>query len=81
MIRLILALATIIVITSGAAFAETADCTGSCPSGQVMVSFADGNNVSCVCKPEAAMDETVGNPDVHEGPIADDGQPPVAEGN
>lgn len=43
---------------------EPIDCSESCPDGQVMVSFADGNNATCICEPAAEMEPTVPNPDV-----------------
>lgn len=52
-----------------AAFADSVDCSGTCPDGQVMVSFADGNNASCICQNAAAMDATVADPNVHEGQV------------
>ncbi len=40
------------------------DCSQSCPSGEVQVSFADGNHTSCMCVTESsgmdATDETAG---------------------
>ena len=38
---------------------ETVDCSGSCDSGKKMVSYSDGNTITCSCVQEAAMDETV----------------------
>ena len=40
------------------------DCSSSCPDGQVMVSFTDGNDVTCLCQPAAEMDPTVSDPDI-----------------
>jgi hypothetical protein len=40
-----------------------------CPSGQVPVTFADGNNVTTVCMDAGAqMDETVGEENASEDP-------------
>ena len=48
---------------------EPADCNGSCDEGSVLVSFTDGNTVSCSCETKVPMDETVPNPDMHEGEV------------
>ena len=55
------------LLTPLAAVAQNVDCSSSCPDGQSLVSFADGDNVTCVCQPAANMDATVANPDVREG--------------
>ncbi len=47
-------------------------CDEGCPSGQTLISYADGNNTSCTCANEATMDATVPNPDVDTGAIAVD---------
>ena len=41
---------------------DTVACTSTCPDGKVVVSYADGNNTTCVCEPAAEMDETVADP-------------------
>lgn len=48
------------------------ECSSVCESGERMVSYADGNNVTCSCVPDATMDETVADPSVHEGEITQD---------
>ena len=43
---------------------QPVDCSSSCPDGQVMVSFTDGNDVTCICQTAAEMDPTVADPDI-----------------
>ena len=33
------------------------ECEGSCPTGQRLTSFGDGNNASCVCVEDGSMDD------------------------
>lgn len=49
----------------GPSWAIAESCEEPCPEGQVLVSFADGNNVDCICTdPGAAMnDNTTENPE------------------
>jgi hypothetical protein len=50
-------------------------CDISCPSGQKVVSFTDGNTVACVCSPEAEMVPTEPDPSVvNSGEYEDAGQ-------
>lgn len=44
-----------------------ADCNSTCPSGKVMSSFADGDDVTCLCVEAATMDPTVADPEVPTG--------------
>ena len=56
-----------IVLCLGAGLAHAEDqvaCDASCDAGKVMTSYADGNQVTCVCVDEAQMDPTVADPDV-----------------
>ena len=53
-------------------------CDSSCPEGKVMVSFADGNNATCVCQEPAAMDPTLPDPNAEGG--SDAGLPSEDEG-
>mgnify|MGYP000603708206 CR=1 FL=1 len=48
------------LVFASSALAEGQDsCSQSCPSGQVLVSFADGNNATCVCQEiGAAMEDS-----------------------
>ncbi len=64
-LSLILFLSILFAISAGASAEQQAevDCAGSCPEGQVMVSFADGNTATCVCHEAAAMDPTVPEPE------------------
>jgi hypothetical protein len=49
MMRAILGTAGLILLMSPPAFA-TEQCDGTCPNAdEIMVSFADGNNLSCSC--------------------------------
>ena len=60
-----LLLATVVVTAPALVWADdSVDCGTSCPSGKVMVSYADGNNATCYCQDAAAMNETVADPDV-----------------
>jgi len=43
------------------------DCTSSCPSGEVMTSYADGTDVACLCVESATMIPTVPDPNVPTG--------------
>ena len=45
-----------LVILPIATFAQ--ECGGGCPDGQRMTSYGDGNNASCVCVEDGAMDAT-----------------------
>jgi hypothetical protein len=38
---------------------QTVDCSSDCADGEVLVSFADGNNATCLCMPAAQMDAEV----------------------
>lgn len=49
-----------------------AQCENPCPSGQVVVSFADGNCSRCLCQAEAAMQPTDDTPIICNDP-EDDG--------
>ena len=62
-------LLVLLVIALLPAYAFAVDCSETCADGEVMKSFADGNNSTCQCIPEGdGMVETVPNPDV-EHPI------------
>ena len=39
--------------------ADAVDCSGSCPDGKKLVSYSDGNTITCSCVDAATMDETV----------------------
>lgn len=57
-------LKTILVIFASlalpaAALADEVDCQGSCPDGERLVSFSDGDHASCTCSNEALMEETI----------------------
>ena len=60
-VKLLLAAAAAVIFLSAAnAEAEKEDEESPCPSGQVQVTFADGNSVSTACIDAGAeMDETV----------------------
>jgi hypothetical protein len=50
-------------------------CNISCPTGQKVVSFTDGDNVACVCAPETEMVPTEPDPSVVDsGEYEDAGQ-------
>ena len=53
-------------IQSASATDEVA-CDYSCPEGQVLISYADGNNVHCSCAQAAQMDATVEDASVQSG--------------
>lgn len=54
-------------------FAEdSAACDSSCDSGYGLISYADGNSVSCACVAEGQMEPTVPDPDVIRAPINQD---------
>lgn len=38
---------------------ESVDCNAECPEGTTLVSYLDGDTVSCQCAQSAQMDETV----------------------
>jgi hypothetical protein len=42
----------------------SSSCDISCPSGQKVVSFTDGDNVACVCAAETEMVPTELDPDI-----------------
>ena len=68
---LILALSLTISSIAIAEEGQPVDCSASCPDGQVLVSFADGNKVTCICQEPAEMEPTVPDPE-----IVDDGDQP-----
>ena len=39
--------------------ADSVDCSASCPDGKKLVSYSDGNTITCSCVDAAVMDETV----------------------
>ena len=43
---------------------DQVDCASTCDEGKRLISYADGNNTTCVCVEEATMDATVADPDV-----------------
>lgn len=45
---------------------ETVECSAECPAGKVMVSYTDGDTVTCVCYEQGTMDETVPTETVQE---------------
>ena len=51
---------------------STVDCGSTCPTGEVLVSFADGNNVQCSCMQSATMDPTVRDPNIVDGTVVVD---------
>jgi hypothetical protein len=57
-------LLVIFLLPSLAFAADTVDCSSSCSSGEVMVSFADGNTAECQCVKEAAMEPSEPNPEL-----------------
>ena len=48
--RLLLSVLAVTLFVSSSAMADEDSCSQSCPSGQVLVSFADGNNATCLCQ-------------------------------
>ena len=60
MIRVLCCVGLSLFVSGSLAFAsETDSCASECPSGQVQVSFGDGNSARCVCQEQgAAMEET-----------------------
>lgn len=55
----------LLLLASPALAQEENACADACPSGQKIVSFADGDDVSCRCVDEGSgMDETVPNESV-----------------
>jgi len=64
----ILCLPLFIFLLQGVAFADSeVDCSSSCDDGKVMTSYADGNDVTCLCVESAQMDPTVSDPEVPTG--------------
>ncbi len=59
--RIALLLVTSMFLVASSAFASGGEsCSQTCPSGQVLVSFADGNNATCMCQDiGATMTDTV----------------------
>lgn len=58
-----------------AAMAEDAvSCDTACDSGYRLISYADGNSVTCACVAEGQMEPTVPDPNVVEGPITEDSE-------
>ena len=72
-VRLLLtfgSLTSLMLATSLPAYATDAvECDTTCESGNKMVSYADGNSVTCACVAESQMEPTVSDPDVQEGPV------------
>lgn len=60
--------------TSSALAEETDQCENSCPDGQKLAGFADGNHATCFCvDASAGMEDTVEAS--AESPSASDGEP------
>ena len=77
--RLMLAmLSGAILAAASTAVAEDVDqCENTCPDGQQLAGFADGNRATCLCvDPSPGMDETV--PVAVENPGPGDGEPTAA---
>ena len=73
----VLLLLTCVVFSTGSALAE--GCDTPCPTGQVSVSYSDGNHVSCACVAEASegmLPNAITEDDMTEA----DAPPTVAEG-
>ena len=51
---------------------DAVDCDSTCDSGNKMVSYADGNTLTCACVAESQMDPTVPDPEVQEGTVNQD---------
>jgi hypothetical protein len=67
MLKIFLTLGVVIsssLSLNGIAAAEVS-CNEECPSGQSLVSFVDGERVSCKCLESAVMEPTV--PDENQG--------------
>lgn len=65
--KLILASVLVMVFESPLLAESEVACDSACPSGEVMTSYADGNNVTCICVEQAAMEPTVPDPSVPTG--------------
>ena len=53
---------------------DAVSCDAACDSGFRLISYADGNSVTCACVAEAQMEPTVPDPNVVEGPITEDSE-------
>ncbi len=62
---------SVIFSVVGNAYAQDSqpvECDSTCPEGQTLVSFADGNTPTCVCVAQGeGMDETVPTGEFAEG--------------
>ena len=68
MLKKAILLSQFIFLCNSVSYADSeVACDTTCPSGQVMSSFADGNDVTCVCVPQGQMDPTVEDPNVPSG--------------
>ena len=67
-----LGLRLIVLNPCGALAEDEMSCSDACPDGKRLVSYADGNNTTCVCVDEASMDETVPDPSVDENAVNED---------
>ena len=56
-----MALLSILLAATPCLAHEEVSCDGSCPSGNRLISFLDGDNTHCMCVEEAVMDPTVPN--------------------
>ncbi len=57
--------ACLLALTFSTAYADDADpCSKQCDAGERLVSFTDGNYVTCSCTLASQMDPTVPDPEV-----------------
>lgn len=72
--RLTVALIFLPLVCTASAFAEGEDsCQQTCPEGQALISFADGNTMRCVCKESGGEMEPVSQGDISCNDPEDDG--------
>lgn len=51
---------------------DSVECDTTCDGGNKMISYADGNTVTCACVAESQMEPTVPDPEVVEGTVNQD---------
>lgn len=71
--RLLLSMLAVTLLFSSSALAEGDSCNQSCPSGQVLVSFADGNNATCLCQDIGATMSDTAEVEINCNDPEDDG--------
>lgn len=72
LIVLTAALTASLMAIKPASATDAVACDTTCESGNRLISYADGNSVTCACVAESQMEPTVPDPEVVEGTTTQD---------